>query len=117
MDPVTGCADSASGTTQMSVGIAVVRSMPVRRGVIAVFPINPGHRSSLLCSPSLQTGANVRVKHASNSLTMVLVMLFLELRPALTRLIDSRWLSSLPRVRLISIMAAESDNTNDDRLR
>jgi hypothetical protein len=29
----------------------------------------------------------------------------------------TRWLSSLPRVRLISIMAVESDITNDNRLR
>ena len=97
----------------MGVGIAAARPMPVRRGVIAVFPMNPGHRSS--CLQTLFAGwAYVLVKYACISLTMVLVILLLELRPALT---GDRWLSSLPRVRLISIMAFASDNTNDNRLR
>lgn len=69
----------------MSIGIAAARPMPVRRGIIAVFPMNPGHRTSLFASPSLQTGTSVRIKHACISLTMILVMLFFELRPAFTR--------------------------------
>jgi hypothetical protein len=46
----------------MGVGIAAARPMPVRRGVIAVFPMNPGHRSS--CLQTLFTGWGLRARQA-----------------------------------------------------
>jgi len=53
MDPVTRCADSTSGTTQMNFGIAAARPMPVRRGVIAGIRWIRAHRSSSFAGPSL----------------------------------------------------------------
>jgi len=61
MDPVTGCADSASGTTQMGVGIAAAFNAG-EAGRYFRFPLNPGHRSS--CLQTLFTGWSLCARQA-----------------------------------------------------